>query len=204
MLRQNVLNFARVDVVAAADDEFTRASGDRVVAIGATPAEIARLEPAIGAERLGGHVGALPVAREDVWPAHLDLANLAVRNGCAVYSADDARLLPWKRRADRAGTPLAIVGIGHVHDRLGHAVAFENALAEDALELREDVRAERRRAGDVEAQRTRQRSETFGLSQQTPIHRRHAEEHRDRRVGVDAWQARRLHRTCAAGQRSRR
>ena len=124
-------------------------------------------------------VASIPVAGEDVRAAHLDLAGLAVRNGLARRHVHDARLLSGKRHADGSRAPLAVVGIGQVHDRLGHAVAFEDRLSEKAGELLEELQTERGGAGDVEPQTPGGRSLTLGLRDQPAVHRWHSEEHRD-------------------------
>src|SRR5690348_3421824 len=155
MPRQRLFHLTRVDVVAAADDQLAGAAGDGEVAVVADRAEIAGLEPAVRAEYFGGGVGAVPVAGEDVRPAHLDLADRARRQRRARAHIHHARFLAGERAADGAGAALAVVRVGQVHDRLGHAVALEDALAEDALEVREDPRAERGGAGDEETRQAR-------------------------------------------------
>src|SRR5205823_1425066 len=113
-----LFDLAGVDVVAAGDDQLAGAPGDGEVAVGAAPAEVAGVEPAISVERLGGRLGELPVALEDVRSPHLDLAGLFVVDGLAGGDVDDARLLAGERLAHGAGAALAIVGVGQVHDRL--------------------------------------------------------------------------------------
>src|SRR5882724_7854957 len=65
-----IFNFAGIDVVATADNQFAGTTSDSVVAIVAAPTEITGFEPAIGAEGFGSSIGSVPVAREDVGAAH--------------------------------------------------------------------------------------------------------------------------------------
>src|SRR5437773_10520079 len=71
---QHLFDLAGVDVVAAGDDQLAGAAGDGEIAIGAAPTQVAGVEPAFGVERFGRGLGLLPIAFEDVWTAHLDLA----------------------------------------------------------------------------------------------------------------------------------
>src|SRR5262249_10068732 len=126
VLRQHVLDLAWVHIIATADDKLARPPRDCVVAIGAAPAQIARLEPAIGAERLCRSVGTPPVPREDRGPAPLALAALARRQRLAAHYIHHPSLLAGERPTDGPWPPLALIRIGQVHDRLGHAVTLEN------------------------------------------------------------------------------
>ena len=65
MAHQRLLDDDRVDVVAAADDQVLRAPGEPEVAVLVEPAEIARVEPAVGQHR------ALVVARVEIAWRHL-------------------------------------------------------------------------------------------------------------------------------------
>src|SRR5262249_38653578 len=138
--------------IAARDDELARAPGDRVIAIGAAPTEISRLEPAIVTECLSRSVRPLPVSRKDVGAAHLDLADLVLRQVTAAPNVHHSSLLAGEWPTDRPWPPLTLIRIGQVHDRLGHTVALKNALPEHPLELREELWAERRRPRDKQAQ----------------------------------------------------
>ena len=62
----HVLDFLRIDVEAAGDDQVLGAADDGDVAVGIAPAHVAGLEPAVGGEFLGGLFRHLPVADEDV------------------------------------------------------------------------------------------------------------------------------------------
>ena len=56
VLVEDLLDLARVDVVAAPDDQVFLAVDDEVVAVGVDPRQVAGAEPAV-ADRLGGRVG---------------------------------------------------------------------------------------------------------------------------------------------------
>jgi hypothetical protein len=62
MLVKDLLDFARVDVAAAADDQVLLAVDDRVVAVGVDGGEVAGAEPAVG-DRFRGGLRPFPVAR---------------------------------------------------------------------------------------------------------------------------------------------
>src|SRR5579884_1350607 len=141
--QQNLFDLARVHVVAAADDEPARPPRNRVVAVGASPAQVSSVEPAVGVERGGGRIRALPVALEDVRATDLDLARSLVMDRLAGLNVHDPSFLPRERHPDSSRTSLAIVGVGEVHHRLGHSVALEDALSEHLLEFGERLRAER-------------------------------------------------------------
>src|SRR5690606_7163615 len=71
------LDFGRVHVVAAADDQVLAAAHDAHVVALVYPAHVAGLEPAVGRELLGRFLGHAPVALEHVGALHLDVADLA-------------------------------------------------------------------------------------------------------------------------------
>ena len=81
MLVEHLLDLARIDVVAAADDQVLLAVDDEEVAVLVDPCHVARDEPAVVGDRLGGRVGPLPVAVHHVVPTDLDLADLALSDG---------------------------------------------------------------------------------------------------------------------------
>jgi hypothetical protein len=65
MLVEHLLDLPRVDVVAAADDQVLLPVHDVEVAAGVDPGQVTGVEPAV-ADRLGGGLGALPVALHHV------------------------------------------------------------------------------------------------------------------------------------------
>ena len=77
MLVEHLLDLARVDVVAAADDQVLLAVDDVEVAVLVGAGHVAAVEPA-AAHRLRGRLGLLPVALHDVVAADQDLADLAL------------------------------------------------------------------------------------------------------------------------------
>ena len=72
-----VLDFGRVDVLAARDDHVLEPVRDVEVAVGVEIAEVAGAEPAVRRERAGRRLGEVEVAREDVRAGDLDLADRA-------------------------------------------------------------------------------------------------------------------------------
>ena len=76
MADQRLLDDDRVDVVAAADDQVLRASREPDIAVGVEPAEIARVEPAVGQHR-ALVVARIEIARRHLRPAHQHMADRA-------------------------------------------------------------------------------------------------------------------------------
>src|SRR5690606_1633093 len=120
------LHLLRIDVEAAGDDQVLAAADDVDVAVGVDHAQVAGDEVAVGAELGGGLLGLAPVAGEDVGAPALDHADLARRRLAAGGGIGDAQSDARQRVADRAGPALAVVGVGGVHPRLGHAVALQD------------------------------------------------------------------------------
>ena len=115
----------------------------------------------------GGGIGAAPVAGEDVRAAHEQLAVV------------DAHRDAGQREADRSGAALADVRIAQRHERLGHPVALEDGVAEELAEAFEDVRRQRRGAGDEEAHALADLARGVRRRvEQADVDRRHAEEER--------------------------
>src|SRR5439155_229948 len=81
--------------------------------------------------------------------------------------------------ADGSRATLADVRIADVHERLSHAVAFENRVSEELAKSSEHMRGQRRGTGDEESHRfpdsLRDVARRF---EQTHVNRRHAEEER--------------------------
>ena len=147
MRAQHVLDFARVHVESARDDELLGPADDAQVAVGVERSDVAGAEPravVVVGERGGVGLGSLPVAGEHVRSAEQDLA--ARRRG--------ASSTPGQREADGAGAALAVVGVRHVHERLGHAVALEHVDTGRVVgSSREQRRRQRCRARHAEAER---------------------------------------------------
>ena len=117
MRAQDVLDLARVHVVAAADDQLLRPSDDAEVAVGVELADVAGAEPAVGGERLGVGVGPVEVAGEHVRAPHLDLVR-CLRRAAPRRRAAGSPTVPG-RRSPSYGFDTSIT-------RLGHAVALEH------------------------------------------------------------------------------
>ena len=140
MLLDLALEVGRRDVLAAGgDDDVLFAAGDRDEAVGVDRAEVAGVEPAVD-DRLPGRLVVLVVALEDVGALDQDLAVLG-----------DLDLAAREGFADRAD--LEVVGRGDRRRgrRLGHPPALEHEHP-GGVEEAQDVGADRRRAGDREAQ----------------------------------------------------
>ena len=120
-----LLDFLRIDVEAAGDDEVLRAADDAQIAVRQQLAHVAGAEVAVGGELLARLLRHAPVAGEDVRPLDLDAADLAGRAAASVV-VDDAHRHAGKRRPDGAGDALAVERIRRVHAGLGHAVALED------------------------------------------------------------------------------
>ena len=139
-------------------------------------------------------LGHAPVAGEEAWAAHLQLAGDALRRLAALVVHDpglDAR----QRPSDRPRPPLALVGIAERDERLGHAVALEDLVAEALAERLEHLRGQRRRAAHEEPHaRAETARQWLRPLEQPHVDRRHAEEERRperleerlRRVGLEA------------------
>ena len=81
------------------------------------------------------------------------------------------------------GPAVAVGAHGGVHQRLGHAVALDDALAGEAPDALVVGRGQCRRAGDQQpsaAQRADDLGVGLGVRDQAVVHRRDAEEHRGR------------------------
>src|SRR3546814_1607610 len=74
-----VLHVARVDFVAAGDDDLLQAVDQVGIAVFVHGADVAGMEPAV-AQRRRGLRRLLPIARHDLRPAQADLALLARRD----------------------------------------------------------------------------------------------------------------------------
>ena len=171
------LHLLRVDVVAAGDDQVLVTAADAQVAIGIDMTEIPGDEEAILAELAGGLLRHLPVALEDIGTPHLDQPCLATRQGGTCLAVGDADFAAGQRHAHRAGTPLAVVGVGGVHVGLGHPVALENRVAGACAELAVGLAEQRRGAGDEQPHAGgRLAIEALGF-QQAGVEGRHAHQH---------------------------
>ena len=100
MGQQHVLDVARIDVEAAANDEVLDAVNDVEVAVVIEVADVAGVQPAV-THRRRGRLRTVPVAGHEHRSADADLAVLAGRQPGPVGS-HDSHLHPLDRRAHRA------------------------------------------------------------------------------------------------------
>ena len=157
----HLLDFARVDVEAAADDHVLLAVGDVEVAVGVEVADVAGVQPAVD-DRLRGLVRRLVVALHHEVAAHADLAGRARRQDGAgvVHDLDaDQRIGAPDRREPLVGREPAIVEVRVRRQerdrprRLGLAVAAHHHRPEDLDRPLELVDRHRRRAVEEILQR---------------------------------------------------
>src|SRR5215210_978950 len=107
VLVQHLLDLARVDVVAATDDQVLLAVDDEEVAVLVHLGHVARAEPALLRDGLLVRVVTVPVALHDVVAADHDLADLALWDLVAVV-VPHLHLDTLDRGADRAGLALLV------------------------------------------------------------------------------------------------
>src|SRR5277367_4016113 len=82
------LDFARIDVFAAADNHVFQASGDAEIAVGAHGCKVAGVQPAFGVNGAGGGVGVLIVTFHIGVAAGAELALFADRDDRALGGDD--------------------------------------------------------------------------------------------------------------------
>ena len=177
------LDFLRIDIEAAGDDEVLAAADDRYIAIGIDAAEIAGDEEAVGPEfgfRLLRHP---PIALEHIGSTHFDHADLSRRQRLAAVGIGDPHIDTVERKPDRAGDALALIGVRRVHIGLGHAEALENGMAGAGAEVAMRVGEQRRRARDEEAHMSRRVARQPLMLQKPGIECGHA--HQGRRLGQE-------------------
>jgi hypothetical protein len=186
MTADDLLDLARVDVGAPADDHVLLAIGDEQIAILVEVADVAGVQPA-AAQGLGRRLRLVPVALHHDVAAYHDLAELAGR-ARLVLVVDDAHA-HRRRLAPGRGEPAAGHRIGehvlglrqyrHRHRRL--------ALAEDLSEHRPEraergfqmLHVHRRAAVDDRVQAPVIVAPPLRRVQQRVDHRRHQEHRRD-------------------------
>src|SRR4029077_20685144 len=82
-------------------------------------------------------------------------------------------------KADRARTSLAVVRVAEVHERLGHAVALQDGVAEEIAKAFEDMDGQRCRSGDEEPHAVADLARDGRRSlEQANVHGRNTEEER--------------------------
>ena len=177
MLVEDLLDLARVDVVAAADDQLLLAVDDEEVAVLVDLAHVAAVEPAVD-DGLLGRLLAVPVALHDVVALDDDLADLALLDLVAVV-VEQLHLDALDRRADGADLAL-LVGVVEGGDRRGLAqpVALEDLAVERLLEAAHQLAGHRRAAGAADPQRRVVALLARLVVEHRVVHRRHAGEQR--------------------------
>ena len=149
-LIDELFDFARVDVLAHADDHVLEAIDDVDVALFVGAGDVARMEPA-AAQRVLRRVGQVPVAEHDVVALDDELAGLTFGDFLAVGVNE----LPGDARNDGAtGADFRLLGRVHRDDwrGLGKAVALADVDAELVHEVLLNLQRQRRAARDDEAQ----------------------------------------------------
>ncbi len=101
--KQEILELARIDVLAAPDDHVLDAADDVAVAVVGHRGEVAGVHPAIGVDRRGGLLGFVPVPLHHRVAAGAELAGLAARQRLAGLWVRDADLDVRMGEADRLG-----------------------------------------------------------------------------------------------------
>src|SRR5712691_6622052 len=141
VFEQDVLDLARVDVLAAANDHVLLSVDEEEVAVLVDVADVSRVEPP-AAEGFRGRVRVPEVADHDVGPAEADLASLAgsdlvplVAENCDLLAADRS-----PDRPDLAGPP-KWVERRRAHS-FGEPVPLEDGDTEFLLEAAEEARGE--------------------------------------------------------------
>ena len=156
---EDVLDLARVDVVAAADDQVLLAVDDEEEAVLVDVAEVAGVEPAVG-DRLGGGLAGGRGSRViTLTPRTTSSPTCSpARRQRAVLRVPDLDLDAADRLADAVDPPFLGAQVERRGRRgLGQAVALEDHDAEGALELVDHLGGDRRAAGDARRAATRGR-----------------------------------------------
>ena len=172
-----VLDFLRVDVEAAGDDQVLAAADQGHPALAVDAREVAGDEEAVVAHLLGRLLRQSPVARKQIRAANLQGAHFTRCHFDAVL-AHGPHFDPGQRETDRARHTLPEQRIRGDHPGLRHAVALQDPVTGASLEVAEDGFRQRRRAGDEKPDAPAVRAAETRLRQQTRVERRHAHQHR--------------------------
>ena len=128
---QHLLDLARVDVVAGADDEVLLSVDEEEIAIVVDVADVARRKPSVAIDDRVGSFLVRAISAHDAWTPDLNLAAFTDGQRRACRDIDDSDLAPRKRGPDRLR--LSRAGQRRARDAaadLAHTVAF----AQRALE----------------------------------------------------------------------
>ena len=83
LLHEKLLDFTRIDVEAAGDDEVTQAPAQGVVAVRRNGGQVSGVEPSVAKDGPGSF-RLPPIAPEDIRALQPDLASLTLRDGLAL------------------------------------------------------------------------------------------------------------------------
>ena len=144
----HAFHFLRVDIQPAGNDQVLVAADDADIAVGITHRHVAGDEEAVLAEGLGGFFRHFPIAEEDIVAALLDDADLAIRQRRAGLRIGNPDFHAGKRKPDGAGAAVALERVRGAHVGFGHAVALEDRLARQFLELAMRLCQQRGRPGN--------------------------------------------------------
>src|SRR5262249_41597778 len=148
-LEQQFLDLSWIDVEAAADDEISSSTAQRVVSVRRPRGDIAGAKPPV-VERGCRCVRASPIAGEEMRRLDLHFTDGVVPKDRSVVANDTCRdARQW--RPNTAGTTLALVEIAHDHERLAHAVPLEDRVPVPRAKRLVDVRGKRRGSGNEES-----------------------------------------------------
>ena len=143
MREQHVLDLARVDVVAAADQHVVLAVEDVDEAVLVHAPDVAGMQPAV-AEGLGRRLGAVPVIGHELGAATDDLAALAHRHRLVVFVEN--RHVHGRVGAPARAHPVVILRLeaGDDHGRFGLAVGLSEDRTEAGQSALQQARRDRR------------------------------------------------------------
>ena len=174
MFGHNVFHLTREHVEATGDDHVLGAVDDEVEAVLVLAGQVAGVHPAV-AESVRRRLRQVPVPARQQRTRHADLADLTLRDGCAVLA--EQRHLREQRRTPARGQPLVVVLLlGQIRDdhrRLGLAVVLREDRPEPPDRLLEPHRVHRRGAVVHGLQRGQVAGVRVGVVHQRVDHRRH-------------------------------
>src|SRR3954468_18229924 len=132
LLAQKLLDFARVDVEPAGNNQIAQAGLQREVSVRRPDADVAGSEPAV-AERLPRARRIPPVLAEHVRTADADLPGRPI--GCRLsVSVEDANADARHRHTNATGSAFADIWVRGVDEGFAHAVSLENRVSESIAE----------------------------------------------------------------------
>ena len=182
MLGEQILDLARIDVLAAADDHVLEPAGDLQIAVGAHHPEITGVQPAFGVDRLACFLRHAEVLTHLAARADADLADLAERRDALAIGGRDLGFRQRQRRADGLRDALLVVAAaGHAHRPAGLGLAEQHhhfLEPELVLDLAHQFRRDRGTADDDDLQRGKIGAREALMREHRVQHRRHRHRHR--------------------------